>query len=108
MSTMTEAQLQAAVIDVARFLGWRVAHFRPARTASGWRTPVGADGAGFPDLVLVRDRVVYAELKAERGRLGPAQRVWLDILEAAGAEVYLWGPVDWHSGAIDAVLGRAA
>jgi hypothetical protein len=47
--------------------GWRAAHFRPARTAKGWRTPVAADGAGFPDLVLVRrTRIVAAELKSGR------------------------------------------
>jgi len=104
---IAEAELQAAVIDLARYRGWRVAPFRPARTAAGWRTPVAADGAGFPDLVLVRERLVFAELKAERGRLGPAQSVWLAALEAAGAEAHVWTPADWQSGAIDSVLMRA-
>lgn len=43
-----ERQWQAQVIELARILGWRVAHFRPALTKHGWRTPVQADGAGFP------------------------------------------------------------
>ena len=47
---MSERELQDAVIQLARLLGWRVAHFRPAMTTRGWRTPVSADGAGFPDL----------------------------------------------------------
>lgn len=49
--SISEAELQSAVIELARTLGYRVAHFRAARTAQGWRTPVEADGAGFPDLV---------------------------------------------------------
>lgn len=36
---VTEAQFQAAVVDLARLAGWRVAHFRPARTSHGWATP---------------------------------------------------------------------
>jgi VRR-NUC domain-containing protein len=101
---MSEAELQDAVIDLAHLLGWQVAHFRPARTDRGWRTPVAADGAGFPDCVLVRDRVVYAELKSSKGALSVAQRRWLDSLDRAGAEVYIWRPADWTSGAIEQVL----
>jgi hypothetical protein len=52
----TEREFQRQVIDLARLLGWRCAHFRPGRTARGWRTPVQADGAGFPDLQPVRAR----------------------------------------------------
>ena len=60
---MTEADLQQAVIECARTLGWMVAHFRPALRQSGrWSTPVQADGKGFPDLVLARaGRVIFAE-----------------------------------------------
>ena len=51
-------------------LGGRVAHFRPPRTVHGWRTAVAADGAGFPDLVMVRgSRLLAAELKSERESL---------------------------------------
>jgi hypothetical protein len=65
----TEREFQDAVADVARLAGWRVVHFRPARTAEGWRTPGSYDAHGWPDLTL---------------RLLP------------GAEVYLWYPEDWH------------
>ena len=88
----TETEFQAQIIDLARLLGWRVAHFRPAMTRHGWRTPVAADGAGFPDLVLVRERVIYAELKARRGKLTEEQQTWNAALAAGGAEVYLWRP----------------
>jgi len=92
---MSEAQFQQQVIEYAHLTGWLCAHFRPARTARGWVTPVTADGSGFPDLVLVRERVVVAELKSETGRPTAEQRRWLDALEAAKAEHYLWRPSDW-------------
>ena len=82
---MTEAELQAAVVQLAQLLGWRVAHFRPARTERGWRTPVAADGAGFPDLVMVRkERLLVAELKSVPGKLTDTQHDWLAALAGAG------------------------
>jgi hypothetical protein len=92
---MTEADWQDQVIDYAHLKGWRVAHFRPARTAHGWRTPVTADGAGFPDLVCVRERVVIAELKSEKGKITAEQARWIGALVKARAEVYVWRPSDW-------------
>lgn len=93
----SEATFQSAVIDYAQRKGWRVAHFRPAQNARGdWRTPVAADGAGFPDLVLVRDRVIFAELKSHTGRVREDQHAWLDALRgAAQTEVHVWRPADW-------------
>jgi hypothetical protein len=105
-TVIAERDFQSTVIDAARLLGWRVVHFRPARTEHGWRTPVEADGAGFVDLVLVRDRVLFVELKGSATRLTPEQRQWLDALDAAGAEVYLWLPDDWPE--IEQVLGGRA
>jgi hypothetical protein len=107
---MTEAELQSAVVECAQLLGWRVAHFRPARTAHGWRTPVGADGAGFPDLVMVRDgSVLVVELKSATGQLTPEQRVWLAAFEAAAARhpsvrSFVWRPADWLDGTIEEAL----
>lgn len=94
----TEAQFQESVLELAHLLGWRVAHFRVGRTANGgWRTPVAADGAGFFDLVLVRDRVIFAELKSETGHLTKPQQEWLVTLRAAGADARVWRPSDWKS-----------
>ena len=104
---MREADLQRTVIDMAQTFGWRVAHFRPARTEQGWRTPVAADGAGFPDLVLVRERVLFVELKSERGRTTPEQSGWLSDLQSAGAFAQVWRPSDLD--AIERLLrGRSA
>jgi hypothetical protein len=60
--------------------------------------------AGFPDWVFVRERVVYAELKAMKGIVSPAQQAWHDALRVAGAEVYFWRPEHWNSGEIERVL----
>lgn len=110
----SEAELQVAVIDLARLRGWLVHHTRPARLSQGgWRTPIQGH-AGFPDLVMVRDgRVIFAELKRQSGRVAADQQVWLnELLTAAGAghlvrptvEVYLWRPSDWMSGEIGKTL----
>jgi hypothetical protein len=92
---MPERDLQDAVIKLGRLYGWRTAHFRPAMTKYGWRTPVQGDGKGFPDTILVRgDRFIVAELKAERGTVAPEQQAWLDDWRQVGAEVYVWRPSD--------------
>jgi hypothetical protein len=93
------------VIELAHLFGWRVAHFRPCKTGRGWRTPVQADGAGFPDLVLVgRGRVIVAELKRETGRATPDQLAWLAAFTDAGVESVVWTPSCFD--AIAAELGR--
>lgn len=92
----TEAQFQDMVIDLARLCGWRVAHFRPGRTAKGWRTPVSGDGGGFPDLVLLSgSRQLVVELKSQKGRLSAEQNVWLNAFRLAGVEARVWRPADW-------------
>lgn len=102
---MNEDQLQKTIIDAARMFGWLVAHFRPAKTSKGWRTAVAADGAGFPDLVCVRERVIYVELKSGRGKLTEEQSHWLTRLRSAGQEVHLWRPADIDT-AIEILSGR--
>ncbi len=102
---MSEGELQSSVIELAQLLGWRVAHFRTALSKSGhWMTPVQGDGAGFPDLILVRERVIAAELKAERGRMSPEQDTWLRAFLDAGVLVAVWKPRDWFNGTIEATL----
>ena len=93
----TEAGLQKAVIELAHLHDWTVAHFRPAETKKGWRTPVSADGAGFPDLVLARPGyfVMYRELKTNTGRRSKNQIIWATVLLAAGADYGVWRPRDW-------------
>jgi hypothetical protein len=95
-ATVTEREFQTVVVGAARVFGWRVAHFRPARTTHGWRTAMSGD-VGFPDLVLARDgRLLFVELKAAAGRTSPAQDRWLETLSTVAAvEVFVWRPCDW-------------
>ena len=97
--TERERDFQRAVVDLARLMGWRVHHTRPALTQRGrWLTPIQGD-AGFPDLVLCRPpRLIVAELKRVGGKPTAEQQGWLDALHAcAGVECYLWTPADWNA-----------
>jgi hypothetical protein len=101
---VTEDELLSAVLDMAALFKWRTLHIRPARTEHGWRSPVQGDGAGFPDLLLLRERLVFAELKSERGSLSVDQQDWMFALGEIDAERYVWRPKDWESGEIEKVL----
>lgn len=96
MPAESEEDFQSWVIDLAHTMGWLVAHFRAARTKTGWRTAVSADGEGFPDLLLTRGAVtIFAETKSETGRLSPQQRVWLQTLaENPRNRCFVWRPAD--------------
>jgi hypothetical protein len=93
---ISEKDFQKTVTDALTLFGWRWCHFRPARTATGWRTALSGS-PGFPDLVAVRgDRVLFVELKAANGKLRDEQQSWLSALGATGAvEVHCWRPSDW-------------
>ena len=81
-----EADLQRQVIALAESHGWLVYHTHNSRGSQ----------PGFPDLVMARgQRVIFAELKSNLGRVRPEQQQWLDTLLAAGQEAYLWRPRDW-------------
>ena len=94
---MKEKDLTKAVIEMAKREGWLVAHFRTAQTARGaFVTPVQGDGAGFPDLVLLRGpRGIAAELKVGKNKPTAEQWRWLHAFEEPGWEVYVWTEKDW-------------
>lgn len=94
---MSEAEFMAQVIAFAKMHGWAVVHFRPAMTKRGWRTPVEGDAKGFVDLVLVKRRVIFAEVKADDGHLSAEQQEWAKRLEVAGQPVVIWRPRDWNA-----------
>lgn len=92
---MKERDLQALVVRLARSLGWLAYHTFDSRRSE----------PGFPDLVLVReDRVLFRELKTEKGRATPAQKTWLAALTAAGMDAGLWRPVQWFDRTIEREL----
>ena len=100
--TQSERAFQSQVIAYARLMGWTIWHDAATNTARRCgacgtirRTPRNA--AGLPDLILVRrPRVVWAELKSERGRLTDDQRSWIEELRACGQACYVWRPSDWQ------------
>ena len=98
---MTEQVLQTQVEQAAKVLGWRGYHTHDSRRSQ----------AGFPDLVLVRgNRLIFAELKTQKGRVAAAQQAWLDDLtllaswSSAAVEVYVWRPIDMVNGSLLEVL----
>jgi len=101
---MSEDDLLRGVIDLARCTGYRVCHFRPGRTAWGWRTPIMGD-PGFPDVAIAgHGRCIVAELKSSSGTVDPDQAAWHAALVEAGVEAYVWRPEHWESGEIRQIL----
>lgn len=85
----SEAAFQQKVVNLARYMRWRVYH-APAGGKDG-RVDREQVGRGFPDLVLVRPpRLVFVELKAEKGALRPGQADWLADLNAVGDAIKAW------------------
>lgn len=94
--TITEAEWQQQVIDLAHMLGWRHNHTRRS-IGRGTRWTTTTSVIGWPDLVMwseKQQRVLFVELKSEQGKLSFEQDIVLDSLRAAGCEVYVWRPSD--------------
>ena len=99
---ISEKQFESQVKDLAKIYGWKYYHT--------WRSIHSP--AGFPDVVMVRPpRLIFAELKSEKGKLTVEQEEWLATLRECGSypsssfiddkgisvtyqriEVYLWRP----------------
>ena len=85
---ITETEFRRQVLDLARLLGY-LCYF----TWTSVNSP-----PGFPDLVMIRaGRVIFAELKSQKGKLSPRQEEWIGGLADAGAEVYVWRPADFET-----------
>ncbi len=85
-------------VDLLHTYGYRVAGFRPAMTAKGYRTPCLADAAGFPDLVAFREsdgRRVAIEVKIPPDDLKPEQLDWGRVLQYCKVEWYCVRPNSW-------------
>ena len=81
---MTEKAFQSDVMRVAKMLGWLWYHtFDSRRSASG-----------FPDLVLVRERVLFRELKVGKNKLSQSQELWRDSIMDAGGDWAEWRETD--------------
>jgi hypothetical protein len=83
---ISERRFQTQVLELARLHHWRAYHTWNSMHSAG----------GFPDLVLVRrGRLIFAELKAERGKLSNDQLNWHYDLAGCPCETYVWRPSDF-------------
>lgn len=82
---MSEDEFQDIVEKIAEKYGWKFYH---APYKEGRRVP------GFPDLVIVRDRILFRELKTARGQLTLEQEKWIRRLQNAGSDAKVWRPDD--------------
>ena len=80
-----ERDFQRQVIEVARSFGWTDFHVLRSKGMRG----------GFPDLFLIRPpNIVWAELKAENGKLSDAQKDMYEMLKESLQNIYVWYPDD--------------
>jgi hypothetical protein len=101
---ISEKDFQSQVRDLARRFGWDLVFHA--------MQPFHAAERGWPDLVLVRTRdrrLIFAELKAEAGKLSDRQVEVLDMLRTVQQplanlisghllpriEVHVWRPSDY-------------
>jgi hypothetical protein len=83
---MSEAQFQKRITDYCDLLGLKWHHETDSRKSK----------KGFPDLVIAgRGGVIFAELKAQKGRVTNAQADWIGAVLLGGGRAYVWRPSDW-------------
>jgi len=84
-----EKDFQERVMEMAGYLGWRCYAIPDSRRASL---------AGYPDLTCWstrQKRIIWIELKREKGRISPAQEMIHEELRSIGLEVYVFRPSQW-------------
>ena len=89
LGAISERQFQAQIVGLAELRGWLVYHTWNSRHST----------AGFPDLVLVREYVIFAEIKTEKGKLTAEQEAWIEAIQKAqnyNLRAYVWKPSDWE------------
>ena len=83
----TEADLREQIRTLCKLYGWLMYFTWNSRNSP----------SGFPDLVLVnpqQKRVVFAELKSEKGQVTDNQTQWQAALIMCDQEVHVWRPDD--------------
>jgi hypothetical protein len=92
---VSEADLLQAVRDLCGYMGLSVYHTHNSRRSE----------PGFPDIVAAGPGgLLLRELKADKGRVSPAQQRWLSVLRSAGADAGVWRPVDLQGGVVEREL----
>jgi Holliday junction resolvase len=88
-----ESDLQRAIVQVLASAGWLVMHI-PNQSTRGRQRWAGLL-PGAPDLVVVkRGRVVFLEVKTEKGKVSEKQSEVHDLLRSHGMEVRVVRGVD--------------
>ena len=100
---LSEREFQQQVMELAQLSGWETYHpLTSMRGGDRYLTAAsGTMAKGWPDLVLVQPkqrRLIFAELKRERGQTTPDQERVLLVLQALfpSVRVYVWRPSDWE------------
>ena len=87
MKPITEREFSWRVEELLKIYGWKFYHVVDQRHYARRTTK------GFPDYTAAKEpRLVFFELKSEKGKLTPEQKKWIDLLIACGQEVYIWKP----------------
>jgi hypothetical protein len=84
---VTEGDLREQIRDLCKIFSWKF-YF----TWTSIHSP-----RGIPDLILCKPpRLIFAELKTEKGKVSPHQQEWIDLLSECGGNVecYVWRPSD--------------
>ena len=84
---ISETDLREQIRDLCKITSWKF-YF----TFNSIHSP-----KGMPDLILCRPpRLIFAELKNEKGKISTYQQEWIDVLSQCGmnVEVYIWRPSD--------------
>jgi len=82
----SEKAFERQIKELAHVFHWKYYH-----TWTSIHSP-----RGFLDVVMTRrERLIFAELKSDRGKLTAFQEQWVDALKKTGAEVYVWRPGDF-------------
>lgn len=92
---ISERDWQTHVLKIADLKGWKYYHPPDNRPVNGRIQKVVS---GYPDLCLIKgSRMIFAELKREKGIVSPEQQEWIAAIKGCGIEVYVWRPSDLQS-----------
>jgi hypothetical protein len=99
---VTERDFQKRIETTATMFGWSFMHISEStkRVRRGGKYLSVPDPAcqGWPDLTLAHPRsgrLLFREVKTDKGKLTPEQEQWLRTLAACGQDVAVWRPRDW-------------
>jgi hypothetical protein len=96
IAEMSEATWQEQFIDLAQAHGWKHMHVRRS-IGKGRKWTTATNVSGYPDLTLWNQRqkrIIFVELKSEKGVASSEQREVLGELRNSGQEVYILRPSD--------------